>query len=436
MVSAHLEKIIFHNILTHDQYMDVSKETFFDEPVLKTIFPAVKEFWDKYRETPTLAQAIEIIKIKGIDKDVTTSQLQTLWDCDLSTYENTWLEENTQTFIEYKNLDTSVTDLVRYLRTTPVNIENIKEIVDNAKRMVVDRNNIDFNFNEGSDFFNPASHRQQKHLTFSSGYPYIDLVGDGGFSAKTLTVLLGQAKVGKSIWLANIAAKAVQMGHNTAVITLEMSESLYIKRLGANLLGIPISEYKNKAEDQVLIKKKLGDLGFATLSVPGQLLVKEFPTSTASVLDIEAYLRRVEEKRKIKFKVVVIDYINILKNWRNPNTENTYMKIKQIAEDARAMAQRNEWAIISATQIKQSSFDMSDLNMGSASESSGLVATVDMMFGIIQDPIMYKDKRYLLKNLANRNEGYKNSKKEFDIDYNYMRITESSAPMTEGDVFG
>ena len=79
---------------------------------------------------------------------------------------------------------------------------------------------------------------------------------------------------------------------------------------------------------------------------------------------------------------------------------------------------------------------MSDLNMGSASESSGLVATVDMMFGIIQDLIMYKDKRYLLKNLANRNEGYKNSKKEFDIDYNYMRITESSAPMTEGDVFG
>ena len=143
MVSAHLEKIIFHNILTHDQYMDVSKETFFDEPVLKTIFPAVKEFWNKYRETPTLAQAIEIIKIKGIDKNITTSQLQTLWDCDLSTYENTWLEENTQTFIEYKNLDTSVTDLVRYLRTTPVNIENIKEIVDNAKRMVVDRNNID-----------------------------------------------------------------------------------------------------------------------------------------------------------------------------------------------------------------------------------------------------------------------------------------------------
>lgn len=435
MVSAHLEKIFFHNILANDQYMDVAREDFFEQPVLKAVFPSVKEFWNKYRETPTLSQAIEIIKMKGVDKDVTAGQLQTLWDCDLSTYEDTWLEEHTETFIEYKNLDVSVTDLVRYLRTTPVNVENIKDVVDNAKRMVVDRNNIDFNFEEGSDFFNPSSHKQLTYNTFPSGYEYIDLVGDGGFSAKTLTVLLGQAKVGKSIWLANLAAQAVRMGNNTAVITLEMSEQLYIKRLGSNLLNIPIREYKTKAEDQQLIKKKISGLGFDTLQVPGQLIVKEFPTSAASVLDLEAYLRRVEEKRKMKFKVVIIDYINILKNYRNPNTENTYMKIKQIAEDTRAMAQRNEWAIISATQIKQSAFDLSDLSMGHASESSGLVATVDMMFGIIQDPIMYAARKYLLKNLANRNEGYKNSKKEFDINYEFMRITENSTPMTEGETF-
>ena len=40
----------------------------------------------------------------------------------------------------------------------------------------------------------------------------------------------------------------------------------------------------------------------------------------------------------VKLKTIIIDYINILSNYRNPNTENTYMKIKQIAEDLRAMA--------------------------------------------------------------------------------------------------
>lgn len=113
-----------------------------------------------------------------------------------------------------------------------------------------------------------------------------------------------------------------------------------------------------------------------------------------------------------------------MKNWRNPNSENTYMKIKQIAEDLRAAAQRNSWAIVTATQTKQSEFDATDLSMNSASESSGLVATVDGMFGIIQDPLMYTSNEYKLKLLANRDEGYKNSYKKFLVDYNFMRISE------------
>jgi hypothetical protein len=71
-----------------------------------------------------------------------------------------------------------------------------------------------------------------------------------------------------------------------------------------------------------------------------------------------------------------------------------------------------------------SEFDATDLSMNSASESSGLVATVDGMFGIIQDPLMYTSNEYKLKLLANRDEGYKNSYRKFLVDFNYMRISE------------
>jgi hypothetical protein len=71
-----------------------------------------------------------------------------------------------------------------------------------------------------------------------------------------------------------------------------------------------------------------------------------------------------------------------------------------------------------------SEFDASDLTISSASESSGLAATVDGMFGIIQDPIMYSNKEYKLKVIANRDEGYKNSYKRFHVDYGFMRIME------------
>jgi hypothetical protein len=232
-----------------------------------------------------------------------------------------------------------------------------------------------------------------------------------------------------TLWLGNLAVQATKMGNNVAVITLEMNDRKYAKRIGANMLNIPISTYGTVSMDTQAMKRKIANVQFDNLQVPGKLWIKEFPTSQASAIDIERYLRKVEETHGIKFKVVIIDYINILKNWRNPNSENTYMKIKQIAEDLRGIAMSNEWCIISATQTKAGEFDSSDLSLNSASESSGLVATVDGLFGIIQDPIMFSNKEYKLKMIANRDDGFKNSYKMFDVNYEYMRITESSEPI-------
>ena len=363
-----------------------------------------------------------------------------------------------------------------------------------------------------------------------------------------------------TLWMGNIAAESVKMGNNVAVLSFEMSDRKYLKRIGSNMLGIPMQSYKNTAEDSVMIMKRLQSMSFDNLRIPGKLYVKEFPTSQVGVPDIERYLKKMEEKKGIKLKVIVIDYINILKNWRNPNSENTYMKIKQIAEDLRGMAMKNNWCIVTATQTKScltpdtelisknrgiitlgeleegemirgkntwvkvlkkwepevqkvyeielwcgktikasanhrfpvlgyhqqegyelyetdklvagqhlfvsegetskiesitlldeemetiditvdskdrlfyanqilthnSEFDSTDLSINSAAESSGLVATVDGMFGIIQDPIMYANREYKLKILANREEGYKNAYKNFRVDYTYMRIIEDS----------
>jgi KaiC/GvpD/RAD55 family RecA-like ATPase len=427
---SHSENIILRHILSSPTYLDTCKKDFFKNESFSEILVAVKEFWDKYHEMPTSDQLIEAFKLKGKTDGVDKSEIKSIYDIDLSQYEDEWLRETTEFFIEYKNLTKSAVDALKYIQSTPVSSENIKGVIDTFKNIIVERNNLDFSFDEGLDFFKPENHKQFTQNTFSSGYPFIDTVLGGGFSAKSLYVFMGMPKVGKSLWLGNLAAQAVRSGHNVAIISLEMTDRKYVKRLGANLLGIPVSNYTDAAEDEEVIKKKLGSMTYDNLKVPGHLLVKEFPTSQASVNDIERYLTKVEEIKGIKFKVVIVDYINIMKNWRNANSENTYMKIKQIAEDLRGMAMINNWSIVTATQTKQGDFDASDLSINSAAESSGLVATVDGMFGIIQDPIMYANKEYKLKILANRDDGYKNAYKVFGVDYRYMRISEDvNVPM-------
>ena len=424
MVSTHLEKIFYHYLLSRKELIDVVSNRFFETEDIKKVYDLTKEFVEKYSTIPTKAQIVELTKVKGIQEEVTESKVESLFDVRLGEYDDDWLQETAESWIEYKNLDISVLDLITYLKTTKVSTDNVKDVVQNAKNIITERNNIQFGFDEGLDFFDPESHLQPTTDTFSSGFPYVDLVLGGGFYSKALFCFIGEMKIGKSIWLANIAANSVRLGYNTAVLSLEMRDRKLVKRLGANLLNVSMKEYAGAAEDKVMMKKRLTQVGYDSLQVPGKLYVKEFPTSSAGVPDIERYLQKMEESKGIKFKVIVLDYINILKNWRNPNSENMYMKIKQIAEDLRAMAMRNDWAIITATQINRSGFGSTDLNATNISESAALGHTVDAMFGIIQDEIMHANREYILKLIANRDDGYKNSRRKFLINYDYMRIME------------
>ena len=424
MQNQHLENIWFRSVIDNPAYIDATDVSFFKNSDYQEAFKVIKSFWKKYQQIPSKIQVRESAKLLKIDDKLTDSLLDSMWMINLEDYDVEWLQQNVESWIEWKTLEKSAVDSINYIRSTDVTPDNIKDVINTYKSIVVDRNKVDFSFDIGLNFRDPDSHKQPSNLTFSSGYEYIDFCLGGGFSAKGLYVLLGQPKVGKTLWLGNIATQAIRASNNVAIITLELNDRKYMKRLGSNLLGIRMSEYKDSAENDFLIKKKITNLAFENLRTPGELVVKEFPTSQASAIDVENWLTKVEQIMGIKFKIVIIDYINIMKNWRNPNSENTYMKIKQIAEDLRAAAQRNQWAIVTATQTKQSEFDATDLSMNSASESSGLVATVDGMFGIIQDPMMYTNNEYKLKLLANRDEGYKNSYKKFLVDYNFMRISE------------
>jgi hypothetical protein len=240
---THSENIILRNILTNPVYLETCKSEYFKNPGFQEIFLLSKKFWERYKEVATADQLKEAVKLEGKSDKIQPGEIQAVYDVDLGKYQDDWLTETTELFIEYKNLVTSAVDGVKYIQQTSVTSDNIKEVIGTFKKIVVERNNIDFSFDQGLDFFHPDNHKQLSHTTFSAGYPFIDTVLGGGFSSKSLYVFMGMPKVGKSLWLGNLAIQAVRSGHNVAIISLEMSDRKYIKRIGANLLGIPVKEY-------------------------------------------------------------------------------------------------------------------------------------------------------------------------------------------------
>jgi KaiC/GvpD/RAD55 family RecA-like ATPase len=416
------EKIFFNFFLKKPQYLKSVSPGFFSNRDLDQVAKLSKNFYIKFGESPSKEQMKALVK--DDPNEISDDIVSSVYNVNINEYDQDWLKRTSESWIKWKHFDKQLIKTIEYVKTQDVSPDNVQDIVTRAIGMISTEGSINFDSDVGLDFFNPEHHIQRKSKKLETGWTFVDNVSGGGYDPKSLVVYAGEQNVGKSIWLANDAANFVRMGHNVVFITAEMSAQKVLKRIGANLLDIPMMEYDEKSGNRDFIKRKLERISRGLLP-PGKLFVKEFPTSQGTVLDIESYIKELEESQDHKVNVVIVDYINILANYRNPNTENTYMKIKQIAEDLRALAVKREMLIISATQINRGAWDSTEIKMENIAESAGLAHTVDVMYALIQDSMMHANKEYWLKVLKIRDGQGKGSRCRFNINYDYMRLTET-----------
>ena len=438
-----LEKIIFNFVLTEDdgdvvikpknydsmdkrEILPLVKAHYFNDDTLQRVYRVAKKFFVEYSNVPTRNELRELCNLSNLD--IPEAKFNSLFAVDLSSYNYDFLFKYTKAFIFYKNLNASVIDVLSYLKTTEITPENVELITNEVREKFNEKLNVSFtNAESGLDFFNPVDHVQLSKIGNPTGFKFFDKTLGGGWNPKTLVVFQGRPKVGKSMVLSNIAGRAFVSGCNVGIATLELSDRKYMKRLGSMILEIPFKHY-----DALLDKTQTSDVAQKmenlkkTVPTLGELIVKEFPTGTASAIDVENYFLKVQQNTGKKFTVIVVDYINLMRPMREQG--NVYEKIKVISEELRAVAIRNEWCIITATQIKRDAVDDQDLSMSDIAESFGLVHTVDSLFGLIRGPM---EKRMKVKLIANRDGGYTESFKMYRMSYEFAKLTEETDPASE-----
>jgi len=416
------EKIFFNYFLTKPHYLKGTGKGFFANRDLDLIAKLSKDFYLKFGESPSKQQMSALVK--DDPNEISDDIVKSIYDININEYDQDWLKRTGEAWVKWKHFDKQLVRTIEYVKTQDVSPENVEDVVQRAIGMISTDGSINFDTDTGLDFFNPEAHVQRTSKKIETGWSFVDRVSGGGYDTKSLIVYAGEQNIGKSIWLANDAANFVKMGHNVVFITAEMSAQKVLKRIGANLLDIPMMDYDKNSSNRDYMKRRLERVSRGLLP-PGRLFVKEYPTSQGTIPDIEAYLKDLEETTDHKVKVLVVDYINILANYRNPNTENTYIKIKQIAEDLRALAVKRDMLVISATQINRGAWDATEVRMENIAESAGLAHTADVMYALIQDSIMHSEREYWLKVLKIRDGQGKGSRCKFNIDYERMRLTET-----------
>jgi archaellum biogenesis ATPase FlaH len=401
-----LETTILKNLIHSEQFtrkvLPFVEAEYFSENKEKILFKQISEFVNKYKSLPTHESLIiDLTESKDLtEQDVkgVISLLDEIQEIRKEPTELKWLEEQTEKFCQDKAIYNAIMESVSILDDRSGNKAKgeIPKLLSNAL-------GVSFDSNIGHDYINDSSsrydfyHKQESRIAFD--IDMFNKITKGGIPNKTLSICLAGTGVGKSMFMCHMAAACLSQGLNVMYITMEMAEERIAERIDANLLNVTMNELHSMTKPEY-------DRKFDTLKskTQGKLIIKEYPTASASSLHFRSLLNELHLKKNFQPQIIFIDYLNICSSARikSGSNVNSYSYIKAIAEELRGLAVEFNLPIVSATQTTRSGFTNSDVGLEDTSESFGLPATADFMFALISTEELEQLNQIMVKQLKNR----------------------------------
>lgn len=225
----------------------------------------------------------------------------------------------------------------------------------------------------GHEYMTEFHTRCEKSTRFpiSTGWPVLDAVLNGGWERATLTTFIAPTGAGKSMFLTNVSAAAISQGLNSLYISCEMADYKIGLRHDAYFSGVAINDVPdNIVQVQADTNSK----------VKGRLFIKEFPTKTATVQTIRAYIQRLRATRDFFPDVVVVDYADLLRGSRQYGDKR--FELEGVYEELRALAQELNVVMVTADQTNRSGLDMEIVTISQIGESYAKATVCDVIFTI------------------------------------------------------
>ena len=400
-----LELVILKNLIYNEEYLrkvlPFLKTEYFPNRTEKTIFNEIIDFTGKYNNSPTT----ESLKIAVGELNITQDEVDTvnayIREIEANKSDSTkleWLIDKTEEFCQEKSIYNAVLGSISILDGADKTHDkgSIPKLLSDALAVSFD-NSIGHDYLEESDARYEYYHKKENKIPFD--LDYFNKITKGGLSTKTLNVILAGTGVGKSLFMCHVAAGCMAQGKNVLYITMEMAEERIAERIDANLLNVTMDELMVLSKDSYI--KKVNRVREKTT---GKLIIKEYPTASASSTHFRTLLNELNLKRSFIPDIIFVDYLNICCSARLKagSNINSYTYVKAIAEELRGLAVEYDVPLVTATQTTRSGFNSSDPGMEDVSESFGLPATADMMFALISSDELEELNQIMVKQLKNR----------------------------------
>jgi len=359
---------------------DILKPEYFDNTSFKWIVNEILQHYLDYKCIPTMdVLKVKVNNLSGTEKTLVIKTLKEAYQVAESS-DLEFIKEKVIEFCrnqELKNAILESADLLQYNR-----FDEIKKKIDNALVKGMDTD-IGHTYETDVD----VRYTESKREPISTGWTVIDEITGGGLAPGELGVIMAPAGIGKSFLLICLGLAAKRLGKRVVHYTLELNESYVAIRYDAMITGISMDN----------LQYHIGDIKTKIEKVPGELIIKWYPTKSITLIGIKAHINKLIMLGK-RPDLIVIDYADLLKTTGN---EKKHEALQDLYEEIRGMAGEYQVPIWTASQSNRSGATEDIVTGDNISESFGKLMTADFLMSMsrkTKDKLSGTGRGHIIKN--------------------------------------
>jgi replicative DNA helicase len=264
--------------------------------------------------------------------------------------------------------------------------EQIQKVINDAMNLGADNNH-------GHDYHKDVLDRFELKMRnpISTSWDEIDNITKGGLGKRELGVVVAPTGAGKSMALAHLGAMAVVKGKTVVHYTLELADTVVGQRYDSCITGIRLQD---------LMSMKESILGVIE-HIPGQLIIKEYPTKSATTRTINVHLEKLRQKG-IEPDMIIVDYADLLKPTATGfKSQELRHSLGNTYEELRGIAQTWDIPVWTASQTNRSGLNAEVITMEAISEAFNKCFVADFICSIsrtMEDKTENKGRMFVAKN--------------------------------------
>ena len=410
------------------QIVNLIKPEFFEFPSHAKIFTAVKDHYEKYNKLPTDDFILQDLKPKiGPRENVSDYEDEILYvnSLDTSTVSNVdYMLDLVEGFAKKEAMKSAISQSILLIKEDRV--EEVEALV--RKALLTNRD-----VNTGQDYFSDFIGRwdrifnKKNESKYKTLLPSLNRSLEGGLGSKELAMVVAPPGVGKSLFLVNQSVHSLIEGRKVLYISLEMSEDKIAQRFDSIMTLVPQFKLKDPAS-QLNVKERLE---LFQKEFPGsQLVIKEFPTSQASINTIRNLLVQLKNYDEFEPDLLVVDYLELMRPTRDIQQE--YLAQQRVAEELRGIAMENNFLIWTATQTNRQGRMVKIITDAELGDSYGKIRTCDFAISLNQSEEEFDQGSMRVYVIKSRN-GRPRFTVPMEVDYGVLRMSEAEDTFDSGD---